>query len=324
MLRKKLKEEAEKRKEQYYLISWTKEPGKPCSVHPHEEIVEKDSPAVGNEMLVIFPSKKQKVVASAKHRGTIIAIGPKREILEKEKLYLRNEFEFTPSDGKEAKHITNADEKKKWKTAKTEENESSKVKKAKINKKDTMPLKKASTLKVKKRSSGIIVLGNGCSDEDDNEGFSDDEGFSDNEGFSDKEEKRGMDYDSDPIAICKSKKKRKEVVTMKCDGEPKSKKKRKEVIAMKCDGSEQRNKKKNEVDSDDSSTDDDDPNCKPGMKKENQAMKCDGSDAKTKKKGKEVIAMTCGGSEPRSKKKNEVHSLMIAALMTMTQTVNQE
>ena len=56
----------------------------------------------------------------------------------------------------------------------------------------------------------------------------------------------GMDYDSDPIAICKSKKKRKEVVTMKCDGEPKSKKKRKEVIAMKCDGSEQRNKKKNE------------------------------------------------------------------------------
>ena len=35
------------------------------------------------------------------------------------------------------------------------------------------------------------MLGNGCSDEDDNEGFSDDEGFSDNEGFSDKEEKRG-------------------------------------------------------------------------------------------------------------------------------------
>ena len=56
------------------MISWTKEPGKPCSVHPHEEIVEKDSPAVGNETLVIFPSKKQKVVASAKHRGTIMSL----------------------------------------------------------------------------------------------------------------------------------------------------------------------------------------------------------------------------------------------------------
>ena len=58
---------------------------------------------------------------------------------------------------------------------------------------------------------------------------------------------KGTDYDSDPIAICKTKKKRKEVVTVKCDGEPKTKKKKgKEVIAMTCGGSEPKSKKKNE------------------------------------------------------------------------------